>query len=161
LLAIETQAKGRTNAHELQASDTGRADLGYDQHHDAPGRELRTRGYILDQDGLTDTPILTDLRAVSKFLANLSANAIKFQPDDDIAAELPMNMEGRRAPILHIGSWPIMARVSHHDLKRILKIYVSLDVGTSERTGGTGWAWHRGRLGTGWARHHHLRLGSW
>ena len=100
VLAIE-RSEAETNAHELQASDMVALTSGLINTMTPLARTSDTRLH-LDQDGLTDTPILTDLRAVQQILANLISNAIKFSPDDDIVLSASYDMEDAEAPILHI-----------------------------------------------------------
>ena len=151
VLAIE-RSEAETNAHELQASDMLALTSGMIDTMTPLAQTSDTRLH-LDQDGLTDTPILTDLRAVQQILANLISNAIKFSPDDDIVLSASYDMEDAEAPILHIEVADNGPGIPSHDLKRIFEDYVSLDSRYERRTGGTG-------LGLGIVRRLVHRLGG-
>ncbi|HCT33385.1 MAG TPA: hybrid sensor histidine kinase/response regulator, partial [Sulfitobacter sp.] len=73
VLAIE-RSEAETNDNELQASDMVALTAGMVNTMTPLAKTSDTRLH-LDQDGLTDTPILTDPRAVQQILVNLISNA--------------------------------------------------------------------------------------
>jgi signal transduction histidine kinase len=137
VLAIE-RSEAETNDNELQASDMVALTAGMVNTMTPLAKTSDTRLH-LDQDGLTDTPILTDPRAVQQILVNLISNAIKFSPDDDIVLSATYDMETDNAPMLHIEVADNGPGIPPDDLKRIFEDYVSLDSRYERRTGGTGW----------------------
>lgn len=151
VLAIE-RSEAETNDNELQASDMVALTAGMVNTMTPLAKTSDTRLH-LDQDGLTDTPILTDPRAVQQILVNLISNAIKFSPDDDIVLSATYDMETDNAPMLHIEVADNGPGIPPDDLKRIFEDYVSLDSRYERRTGGTG-------LGLGIVRRLVHRLGG-